>query len=86
MLPLCFCYNSKLKDFAFFYIWQSNTFIKLFPNQELPFSWGCIIHVAGTSLPGYYDTDTYYISIDSNGMVYSGTQINGAVWITWKQI
>lgn len=55
-------------------------------GNTMPADYGGFIRITGSSWPGSFVSDTYYLGVASDGTAYSGTQINGAKQITWVQI
>lgn len=55
-------------------------------GNTMPADYGGFIRIAGSSWPGSFVSDTYYLGVASDGTVYSGTQINGNKQATWKAL
>lgn len=55
-------------------------------GNTMPADYGGFIRITGSSWPGSFVSDTYYLGVASDGTAYSGTQINGAKQITWVKI
>lgn len=55
-------------------------------GNTMPADYGGFIRITGSSWPGSFVSDTYYLGVASDGTAYSGTQINGAKQITWKAL
>lgn len=55
-------------------------------GNTMPADYGGFIRITGSSWPGSFVSDTYYLGVASDGAAYSGTQINGATQITWKTL
>ena len=52
----------------------------------MPADYGGFIRITGSSWPGSFVSDTYYLGVASDGTAYSGTQINGNKQVTWKAL
>lgn len=58
----------------------------VFYNPPANESYGCIIRLWGDGLPNQsHRADTYWLGVGSSGRLYTGTQINGATAITWRE-
>lgn len=55
-------------------------------GNTMPADYGGFIRITGSSWPGSFVSDTYYLGVASDGTAYSGTQINGNKQITWKAL
>lgn len=55
-------------------------------GNTMPADYGGFIRIAGSSWPGSFVSDTYYLGVASDGTAYSGTQINGNKQATWKAL
>ena len=55
-------------------------------GNTVPADYGGFIRITGSSWPGSFVSDTYYLGVASDGTAYSGTQINGNKQITWKAL
>lgn len=55
-------------------------------GNTMPADYGGFIRIAGSSWPGSFVSDTYYLGVASDGTAYSGTQINGNKQVTWKAL
>lgn len=55
-------------------------------GNTMPADYGGFIRITGSSWPGSFVSDTYYLGVASDGTAYSGTQINGNKQITWKTL
>ena len=55
-------------------------------GNTVPADYGGFIRITGSSWPGSFVSDTYYLGVASDGTAYSGTQINGATQVTWKAL
>lgn len=55
-------------------------------GNTMPADYGGFIRITGSSWPGSFVSDTYYLGVASDGTAYSGAQINGAKQISWKAL
>lgn len=55
-------------------------------GNTMPADYGGFIRIAGSSWPGSFVSDTYYLGVASDGAAYSGAQINSTTQITWKAL
>ena len=55
-------------------------------GNTMPADYGGFIRITGSSWPGSFVSDSYYLGVASDGTAYSGTQINGNKQITWKAL
>lgn len=55
-------------------------------GNTMPADYGGFIRITGSSWPGSFVIDTYYLGVASDGTAYSGTQINGNKQVTWKAL
>lgn len=55
-------------------------------GNTMPADYGGFIRITGSSWPGSFVSDTYYLGVASDGTAYSGAQINGDKQITWKTL
>lgn len=55
-------------------------------GNTMPADYGGFIRITGSSWPGSFVSDTYYLGVASDGTAYSGTQINGNKQIAWKAL
>ena len=55
-------------------------------GNTMPADYGGFIRITGSSWPGSFVSDTYYLGVASDGTAYSGTQINGNKQVTWKTL
>lgn len=55
-------------------------------GNTMPADYGGFIRITGSSWPGSFVSDTYYLGVASDGTTYSGTQINGNKQVTWKAL
>nr|DAT30918.1 MAG TPA: BppU domain protein [Caudoviricetes sp.] len=55
-------------------------------GNTMPADYGGFIRITGSSWPGSFVSDTYYLGVASDGTAYSGTQINGKKQVTWKAL
>ena len=55
-------------------------------GNTMPADYGGFIRITGSSWPGSFVSDTYYLGVASDGTAYSGAQINGAKQVTWKAL
>lgn len=55
-------------------------------GNTVPADYGGFIRITGSSWPGSFVGDTYYLGVASDGTAYSGTQINGNKQVTWKAL
>lgn len=55
-------------------------------GNTMPADYGGFIRITGSSWPGSFVSDTYYLGVASDGTAYSGTQINSATQVTWKAL
>lgn len=55
-------------------------------GNTMPADYGGFIRIAGSSWPGSFVSDTYYLGVAPDGTAYSGTQINGNKQVTWKAL
>lgn len=55
-------------------------------GNTMPADYGGFIRITGSSWPGSFASDTYYLGVASDGTAYSGTQINGNKQVTWKAL
>lgn len=55
-------------------------------GNTMPADYGGFIRITGSSWPGSFVSDTYYLGVASDGTAYSGTQINGNKQATWKAL
>ena len=61
-----------------------STFEQTYGSDSTPCSYGMII-IHGYSRPNLWNGDTYYIATNFSGVLYNGTQVNGATSITWNK-
>ncbi len=55
-------------------------------GNTMPADYGGFIRITGSSWPGSFVSDTYYLGVASDGTAYSGTQINGNKQVTWNAL
>lgn len=55
-------------------------------GNTMPADYGGFIRIAGSSWPGSFVSDTYYLGVASDGTAYSGVQINGNKQAAWKAL
>lgn len=55
-------------------------------GNTMPADYGGFIRITGSSWPGSFVSDTYYLGVASDGTAYSGVQINGNKQVTWKAL
>lgn len=55
-------------------------------GNTMPADYGGFIRITGSSWPGSFVSDTYYLGVASDGTAYSGTQINGNKQVTWRAL
>lgn len=55
-------------------------------GNTMPADYGGFIRITGSSWPGSFVSDTYYLGVASDGTAYSGTQINGNKQVTWMAL
>lgn len=55
-------------------------------GNTMPADYGGFIRITGSSWPGSFVSDTYYLGVASDGTAYSGTQINGNKQVAWKAL
>ena len=55
-------------------------------GNTMPADYGGFIRIAGSSWPGSFVSDTYYLGVASDGTAYSGVQINGNKQVAWKAL
>lgn len=55
-------------------------------GNTMPADYGGFIRITGSSWPGSFVSDTYYLGVASDGTAYSGAQINGDKQVTWKTL
>lgn len=55
-------------------------------GNTTPADYGGFIRITGSSWPGSFVSDSYYLGVASDGTAYSGTQINGNKQVTWKAL
>lgn len=55
-------------------------------GNTMPADYGGFIRITGSSWPGSFVSDTYYLGVASDGTAYSGAQINGNKQVTWKTL
>lgn len=55
-------------------------------GNTMPADYGGFIRITGSSWPGSFVSDTYYLGVASDGTAYSGTQINGNKQATWNAL
>lgn len=55
-------------------------------GNTMPSDYGGFIRITGSSWPGSFASDTYYLGVASDGTAYSGTQINGNKQVTWEAL
>lgn len=55
-------------------------------GNTMPADYGGFIRITGSSWPGSFVSDTYYLGVASDGTAYSGAQINGNKQVTWKAL
>lgn len=55
-------------------------------GNTMPDDYGGFIRITGSSWPGSFVSDTYYLGVASDGTAYSGTQINGNKQVAWKAL
>ena len=55
-------------------------------GNTVPADYGGFIRITGSSWPGSFVSDTYYLGVASDGTAYSGTQINGNKQVAWKAL
>lgn len=55
-------------------------------GNTMPADYGGFIRITGSSWPGSFVSDTYYLGVASDGTAYSGVQINGNKQVTWRAL
>lgn len=55
-------------------------------GNTMPADYGGFIRITGSSWPGSFVSDSYYLGVASDGTAYSGTQINDNKQVTWKAL
>lgn len=55
-------------------------------GNTMPADYGGFIRITGSSWPGSFVSDTYYLGVASDGTAYSGAQINSNKQVTWKTL
>lgn len=55
-------------------------------GNTMPADYGGFVRITGSSWPGSFVSDTYYLGVASDGTAYSGTQINGNKQVTWRAL
>lgn len=55
-------------------------------GNTMPADYGGFIRITGSSWPGSFVSDTYYLGVASDGTAYSGVQINGNKQVAWKAL
>ena len=55
-------------------------------GNTMPADYGGFIRITGSSWPGSFVSDTYYLGVASDGTSYSGMQINGDKQVTWNAL
>lgn len=55
-------------------------------GNTMPADYGGFIRITGSSWPGSFVSDTYYLGVASDGTAYSGVQINGNKQAAWKAL
>lgn len=55
-------------------------------GNTMPADYGGFIRITGSSWPGSFVSDTYYLGVASDGTAYSGTQINGNKQVIWEAL
>ena len=55
-------------------------------GNTMPADYGGFIRITGSSWPGSFVSDTYYLGVAADGTAYSGAQINGNKQVTWKTL
>ena len=65
---------------------QGGFFTEKNKGNTMPADYGGFIRITGSSWPGSFVSDTYYLGVASDGTAYSGTQINGNKQVTWKAL
>ena len=55
-------------------------------GNTMPAGYGGFIRITGSSWPGSFVSDTYYLGVASDGTAYSGVQINGNKQVAWKAL
>lgn len=55
-------------------------------GNTMPADYGGFIRITGSSWPGSFVSDSYYLGVASDDTAYSGTQINGNKQVTWKAL
>lgn len=65
---------------------QSGFYTEKNKGNTMPADYGGFIRITGSSWPGSFVSDTYYLGVASDGTAYSGTQINGNKQVTWKTL
>lgn len=55
-------------------------------GNTMPADYGGFIRITGSSWPGSFVSDTYYLGVSSDGTAYSGVQINGNKQVAWKAL
>lgn len=55
-------------------------------GNTMPADYGGFIRITGSSWPGSFVSDTYYLGVASDGTAYSGTQINGNKQVAWEAL
>lgn len=65
---------------------QSGFYAEKNKGNTMPADYGGFIRITGSSWPGSFVSDTYYLGVASDGTAYSGTQINGNKQVAWKAL
>lgn len=65
---------------------QSGFYTEKNKGNTMPADYGGFIRITGSSWPGSFVSDSYYLGVASDGTAYSGTQINGNKQVTWKAL
>ena len=65
---------------------QSGFYTEKNKGNTVPADYGGFIRITGSSWPGSFVSDTYYLGVASDGTAYSGTQINDNKQVTWKTL
>lgn len=65
---------------------QSGFYTEKNKGNTMPADYGGFIRITGSSWPGSFVSDTYYLGVASDGTAYSGTQINGNKQVTWRAL
>lgn len=65
---------------------QGGFYTEYHKGNTMPSEYGGFIRITGSSWPGSFVSDTYYLGVASDSIAYSGAQINGAKQVTWKAL